>query len=310
MARLAALLLLWSSTASAEMIAYGDEPEELQDPDALWLPWGLLDRMQIAPPRIGVTTEVGSHDGFDTATTTLHGQISTSCDCRFGAYGTLPLTFALVEPIGVAAAGATPPRPARSAFGTADVGLFFSPKQRHEEALWRIGALLPTGSSTREPRTVSARAGDLVLELPRSAGARFSATHGFGWLQLPSSWFGTTTFGSIRWDTGLDIAYELDRGPDEKSMHVVPHAGLGALIAFRPGTVSLDTVLAIDPTDTGTLNTRWSTGITGRLARPDGRGAWFHPALTVALVRTPDSWGWTFALDLAATGRRKSSNYD
>jgi hypothetical protein len=145
----------------------------------------------------------------------------------------------------------------------------------------------------------------MVLELPRSAGARFSAAHNFGWWELPNSWFGTTTFGALRWDTGLDLAYELDAAPEARSMHVVPHAGLGAMIAFEPGTVSIDTVLAMDPTDHADMNVRWSTGITGRLANTNPhRGSWLQPALTLAMVRTPEGWGGTIALDLAATRHR------
>jgi hypothetical protein len=313
---LAMFVLFSSSTAAADQIAYGgdDDLDDLHDPDAMWLPWSLLDRMQIAPARLSVTTEIGSLDKWQTATSTLHAQVSTSCDCRFGAYFTLPLAYSLADPDQplVAAAGSTPPlrQQHRLGFRTSDVGLFFSPKAdwSNEEIVWRIGALLPTARADA-PHTTSARAADMVLELPRSAGARFSASHNFGWMNLPASWFGTTTFGALRWDTGLDLAYELDTGPEERSMHVVPHAGLGALIAFRPGTVSIDTVLAMDPTDEGDMNVRWSTGVTGRLARPDPhRGSWLQPALTVAMVRTPEGWGGTIALDLAATRHRDGSS--
>jgi hypothetical protein len=310
MARLFALVvLLWSSAASAQVMAGDDEPEtQFERPEQMSTPWGLLDRMQIAPARLSLTTELGSHDGADTATTTLHAQVSTSCDCRFGAYFTLPLAYSLVEPVGVAAAGTTPPQPSRLGFGTADVGLFFSPKDHHEETIWRVGALLPTAPAGGQPHTISARAGDMILELPRSAGARFSASHLFGYLQLPSSWFGTRSYGALRFDTGLDMGYELDRGPAERAMHVVPHAGLGSLFAFRPFTVSIDTVLAMDPTDQGDMNVRWSTGVTGRLARMDRDGSWFEPGVTLALVRTPDGWGGTIAIDLAATRHRHRSN--
>jgi hypothetical protein len=271
--------------------------------------------MQIAPPRLGLTTEVGSLDSADVAGMTLHGQVSTTCDCRMGAYGTLPLAVAIDRgmPLGVAAAGVVmpAPSPARAAFGTADVGVFISAKGRwsRAETIYRVGALLPTASATGAPRSISARAGDMVLELPRSAGARFSTSHLFGF--LPTSWFGSRSFAALRLDTGLDIAHELDRKPTDRSLHMIPRAGLGILVAKRAGTLSFDTVVAMDPTDTSDMNVRWSTGVTGRLVRPDGRGSWFHPALTLAAVRTPEGWGGTIAIDLAATKQRDpNKHYD
>lgn len=307
---LALFVLLSSSTAAADQLAYGDDPVHFERPDMMSLSSGLLDRMQFALARLSITTEVGSHDGADTVTSTLHAQVSTSCDCTFGAYFTLPLAYAIAEPIGVAAAGSTPQQPSRLAFGTADVGLFLGgPKKNRQGALWRVGALLPTAPARGQPHTISARAGDMVLELPRSAGARFSASHLLGFLQLPRSWFGTRSYGGLRVDTGLDLAYELDRGPEEHAMHVVPHAGLGAMIAFQRTTVSIDTVLAMDPTDRGDMNVRWSTGITGRFAPTTGLGSWFQPGLTLAMVRTPEGWGGTIALEIAATRyRNKRSN--
>ncbi len=309
---LALFVALSSSTAFADQIAYGDDPEEFREPDLMSMSSGLLDRMQLALARLSITTELGSHDRANTATSTLHAQVSTSCDCTFGAYFTLPLAYRLVEPIGVAAAGtATPPTPSRIGFGTADVGLFLgTPEKMNHGAVWRVGALLPTAPAGGQPHTISARAGDLVLELPRSAGARFSSSHLFGFFQLPSSWFGTKSYGGIRVDTGLDLAYELDRGPEEHAMHVVPHAGLGAIVAFQRTTLSLDTVLAMDPTDQGDMNVRWSTGVTTRFAPTTGLGSWFQPALTVAMVRTPDGWGGTIALDIAASRYRTKHGYD
>lgn len=309
------LSLLVSSTAFADQLAYGDDPGHFSRPDLMSLSTGLLDRMNLAYARLSITTEVGSHDRASTATSTLHAQVATSCDCTFGAYFTLPLAYALSsEPsIGVAAAGmATPPEPRRIGFGTADVGLFLgSPAKRGHGAIWRVGALLPTAPAEGQPHTISARAGDMVLELPRSAGARFSASHLLGLLQLPSSWFGTRSYGGLRFDTGLDLAYELDRGPEARAMHVIPHAGLGALIAFRRTTVSVDTVLAMDPTDEGDMNVRWSTGVTTRFAPTTGLGSWLQPGITLAMVRTPEGWGGTIALDIAASRYRdKRSEWD
>ncbi len=310
--RLVALaVLLSSSTATAEMLAYGDDPPTFDEPDMMSLSSGLLDRMQLALARLGITTEVGSHDDADTVTSTLHAQVSTSCDCTFGAYFTLPLAFALAEPMAVAAAGVTPPQRPRVGFGTADVGLFLGgPSRNKHGAVWRVGALLPTAPAAGQPHTISARAQDMVLELPRSAGARFSASHLFGVLDLPSSWFGTRSYGGIRIDTGLDLAYELARRPEEHAMHVVPHAGLGALVAFRRTMVSVDTVLAMDPTDEGDMNVRWSTGVTTRFAPTTGLGSWLQPAITLAMVRTPDGWGGTIAIDIAATRYRNKRAYD
>lgn len=304
---LAVPLLLLSSTASAQVIGYGEEGDYVERPREMWQGWGLLDRMQIAPARLSLTTELGSLDGADTATSTLHAQISTSCDCRYGAYFTLPLAYALGESPVFAAAGMVPPRPSRIGWRTADVGVFISPRESHHDTLWRIGALLPTASEG--PHTPSARAGDMVLELSRSAGARLSASHMLGYLDLPRGWFGRRAFGALRWDSGIDLAYELDVPAAGRPMHVIPHAGLGALVAFRTASISLDTVIAMDPTDSGAMNVRWSTGVTGRLGSPDPeRTAWYLPALTLALVRTPEGWGGTIALDLAVTRARARSH--
>ncbi len=304
-------VLLSSSTAVADQIAYGDDPETFSEPEVMSLSNGLLDRMQLAYARLSVTTEVGSHDGADSMTSTLHAQASTSCECAFGAYFTLPLAFSLVDPPSIAAAGMTPPQRPRVGFGTADVGLYFGmPEKQNHGAIYRVGALLPTAPAAGQPHTISARAGDMVLELPRSAGARFSASHLFGVLDLPSSWFGTRSYGAIRFDTGLDIAHVLDRGQGEHDTHIVPHAGLGGMIAFQRLLVSIDTVLAMDPTDEGDMNVRWSTGLTGRFAPTTGRGSWLQPGITLAMVRTPDGWGGTIALELAATRYRDKRGYD
>lgn len=295
MRTLALIVLLSSSTASADYW-YGDDPMSFRRPDMMSLSSGLLDRMQFAYARLGITSEIGSHDDASTATSTLHLQFATPSECIFGTYFTLPLAFALVDPPRVAAAGMTPPPPSSLGFGTADVGVYLGKSRSHANALWRIGALLPT-APTSGPHTISARAGDMVLELPRSAGARFSASHALG-LWRPSS----TSYGGLRIDTGLDLAYELDR--DENPMHVVPHAGIGAMFVFQRRTVSIDSVLAMDPRDRGELNVRWSTGLTTRFAPTSGLGSWMQPGITIAMVRTPDGWGATLAIDLAASKYR------
>jgi len=268
----------------------------------MWLPFGLLDRIQLAPPRLSVTTELGSADGFDTTRTTLHAQASTSCDCRLGAYGTLPMSYVLVpDGVGVAAAGG-PIRAdlSRAWLGTADVGTFIGSEGSHEQSVYRIGALLPTGSREARPQFTGARVGDLVLDLPRSTGVRLSASKMFGWVELPSRWITSGIHLAARTDVGVDMARE---SADERLMHVIPRAGFGLLFARRLGTVSFDTAIALDPTDHGDLRTRFSAGVTGRLARTDGTGGSLQPALTLATVRTPEGWGATLALDLAASAR-------
>jgi len=299
-------LRAWQQTSGLSLVelaiiqpAYGRPPWERSSPaERMWIPFGLLDRIQFAPPRLGVTTEVGSADGFDTTRSTLHAQASTSCDCGLGAYGTLPMSYELVpDGVGVAAAGG-PPRSelSRAWLGTADVGAFVGGERSHEQSVYRIGALLPTGSRQARPQFTSARVGDLVLDLPRSTGMRLSASKMFGWVQLPSRWTVPGIHLAARTDFGVDLARESE---DERLMHVIPRAGFGLLFARRLGTVSFDTALALDPTDHGDLRTRFSAGVTGRLARTDGSRATIQPALTLATVRTPDGWGATIAIDLA-----------
>jgi len=286
------------------------DPSEPGDPmRRMWLPFGLLDRIQLAPPRLSVTTEMGSNDSFDTTRATLHAQASTSCDCRFGAYGTLPITYAMV-PAGVDVAAAGGPirnDASRGWFGTADVGLFAGGEGSHEQSVYRIGALLPTASDEPHKTFTSARVGDLVLELPQSAGVRLSASKMWGWVRLPSSWLGPHMHLAARTDFGVDIAREWE---NERLMHVVPRAGFGMLFARRRGSLSFDTALAVDPTDHGNLRTRFSAGVTGRLARPDGMGSMFQPALTLATVRTPEGWGATVALDFALSGKAPARRYN
>lgn len=304
-------LRAWQETSGLSPIdlaiiqpSYGTPYWIRQGADKMWLPFGLLDRIQFTPPRLSVTTEMGSADSFDTTRTTLHGQISTSCDCKFGAYGTLPVSYALApDGVGVAAAGGPIQSDMpRAWFGNGDIGLFAGSEDSHEQSVYRIGALLPTGSSEPRPQFTSARVGDLVLELPRSAGMRLSASKMFGWIDLPSRWIVSGIDVAARLDYGVDVARE---SANERLMHVIPRAGFGLLFARYRGTVSFDTALAVDPTDHGDLRTRFSAGVTGRLASTDGKGWWVQPALTLATVRTPDGWGATIAVDLAAVKLKK-----
>ena len=55
--------------------------------------------------------------------------------------------------------------------------------------------------------------------------------------------------------------------------------------------------------------TRFSAGVTGRLARTNGQGGWLHPVSTLATVRTPEGWGATIAVDLAASARTRRGDH-
>jgi hypothetical protein len=128
----------------------------------------------------------------------------------------------------------------------------------------------------------------------------------FGWIDLPSRWIVSGIDVAARLDYGVDLARET---ANERLMHVIPRAGFGLLFARYRGTLSFDTALAVDPTDHGDLRTRFSAGVTGRLARTNGEGWRFQPALTLATVRTPEGWGATIAIDLAASAKRPHRSY-
>ena len=289
------------------------EPEpDAGPPPRIWLPFGLLDRMQLAPPRLSVTTELGGADDWSTTRTTFHAQASTTCDCRLGAYVTIPMSHVLVpEGVDVAAAGGpVHADTTRAWLGTGDIGVFAGGEGPYEQSIYRIGALLPTGSDQVRPQFTSARVGDLVLDLPRSIGVRLSASKMFGWIPLPSDWTVPGNRLAIRADFGVDLARELEIDTTvARPMHVIPRAGLGMLFVRRRSTVSFDSALALDPTDQGDLRTRWSAGVTGRIVRPDGRRSWLQPAVTVAVVRSPEGWSTTLAIDLAASAQPPRHRY-
>ena len=277
-----------------------------------WLPWGLLDRVQIAPPRVSATSEMSAADGYDTTSVTLHAQASTACDCNFGVYGTLPMSILLeppAQPIG--AGGPVDAQLTRTSLGTADVGVFGG-KERWTGAstVYRLGVLLPTASRDQLRLLPSARVGDAVLELPRSAGVRISTSKLTGWQELPRHWIVDDIQFSLRADLGLDVAVEYANSQHDRIVHVMPRAGLGTLFARKHGTISVDTALALDPLVDFEPKLRWSAGITGRLARRDGTGFFLQPALTIAALRTPEGWAGTLAIDLAATGRSRRSSFD
>jgi hypothetical protein len=271
-----------------------------------WLPFGLLDRVQIAPPRVSATAEMTSRDRYDSTSLTLHAQASTSCDCNIGAYGTLPMSIYLADPpSGVAMAGSPAGMGSRTALGTADVGIFGGKEQWDGDmSVYRLGVLLPTASREQGRMFPSARVGDAVLELPRTMGVRLSTSKLQRWRDLIG--FGSSVKHSLRGDLGLDVAVEYANDVHDRLVHVMPRGGLGMLVAGKHGTVSFDTALAFDPLIDFEPQLRWSAGITGRLARRDGRGWFIQPALTLATVRTPEGWAGTLMIDLAATGRPKS----
>jgi hypothetical protein len=279
--------------------SYDPRPEQTTP---LWLPFGLLDRMQIAPFRASVTTESGTADHFATSSMTLHAQMSTPCDCRIGAYGTLPISILLDDDApGIAAAGGPlPDQQPRSVLGTADVGLFGGTnKHGNDITIFRLGALLPTGARHPHRWLPSARVGDQVLELPRSAGVRLSTSKLMGWHDLPNGWVHHVV-EATRFDVGVDVAVELVGNANP--VHVIPRAGIGTLLTKGLVNLSLDTSLSADPFVDHDANLRFSAGLTGRLARLDGSGWFVHPALSLAVVRTIDGWSGNLLFDLAATG--------
>lgn len=261
------------------------------------LPFGLLDRLEIAPPRVSATTEVGSSDRYDSTSVTLHAQASTPCDCHIGFYGTLPVSVALTEPLGVAAAGGPVIRDgSRAGIGTADIGVFGGEDRGDRQTIYRLGVLLPSASKDQPRLLASGRVGDNVLELPKAAGVRISTSRILGWTDVP--WLSEFR-RATRFDLGLDVAAEYANEQHGRIVHVVPRAGVGTMFACDHLTVSLETALAYDPFVYRDAGFRWSTGITGRVGGRDGHH-WFQPALTLATVRTPEGWGGTIALDLAA----------
>jgi hypothetical protein len=291
------------STAELGLIqpTYGEPP----DVDHMLLPFGLLDRMQIAPPRVSATSEITSRDHYESTSLTLHAQASTSCDCNIGAYGTLPMSINLADsPSGVAMAGSPAGMGSRATLGTADVGVFGgNERYRGGSTIYRLGMLLPTASREQGHLFPSARVGDAVLELPRTMGVRISTSMIQRWRDLIG--FSSAVQHSLRFDLGLDVAVEYANDVHDRLVHAMPRAGLGFLVARRYGSLSFDTAVAIDPLIDFDSRLRWSGGITGRLARRDGRGWLIQPALTIATVRTPEGWAGTLLFDLAAAGRKK-----
>lgn len=289
--------------------AYGYRPTPNRGDYPLWLPFGLLDRMQLSPFRASVSSEVGTTNDTSASSVTLHAQMSTPCDCKFGVYGTLPASIRLDGGGGgLAAAGGPVPGGdmPRTILGTADVGLFGANQRREKQTLFRVGALLPTGARTPHAWLPSARAGDAVLELGRSAGVRLSTSTIMGWHSWPGDVV-QNVWEATRLDLGVDVAAELVG--NDAPVHIIPRAGIGTMFTRERGTLSIDTAVSLDPFVDRNVNLRWSAGITGRLARVDGTGWYLHPALSLAVVRTPGGWGGNLMFDLAASAR-PARHYD
>jgi len=108
--------------------------------------FGLLDPMRITPFYLGIATELSSFDHGATASTTLHVQASTECECHFSFYGTLPASLQLARPLGAVAASSGPiathaPGPA---LGPAGVGVLGGGRRESEDGAlpthFRVGA--------------------------------------------------------------------------------------------------------------------------------------------------------------------------
>ena len=264
----------------------------------IWLPFGLLDRQQLAPPRLSDTIEV---DGGPAISSTLHAQSSTEGDWRIGAYGTLPLALSTEQDAGVAAAGsADPSNDSRTnILGTADVGVFGGTRDGSGQQLYRLGFLIPSASSEQLRSPASARVGDEVLELPRSVGVRLG--HSRIWIK-DTPWTSVAQH-IMRVDLGLDIASQYATDEHDRIVHVIPRTGIGVMQQCDLGSITVETALAYDPFVDGDDGLRWSAGVTGML-----KLGWLQPAATIAAVRTPDSWGATIAVDLAAVWYPRHSN--
>jgi hypothetical protein len=271
----------------------------------IWLPFGLLDRMRLAPFHMSATAELGSHDSADgTASLTLHAQMSTGCGCNIGIYATLPTSIALTSENhttqALALGGPLAPQPSgapRTRLGTLDVGLFSGTKpSKRTSWIYRVGTLLPTGSRDPHLWLPSARAGDRVLELPRSAGVRLSTSKIYGW----KSFMGLCFDSAFRIDAGIDVASVL--ALPGNPVHVIPRAGVGMLATWHGNWVyGADLAVSADPFVDDRNNLRIGAGLTARHARPDGRRSVIQPAVTLATVRTVEGWSASLLLDLTAS---------
>lgn len=246
----------------------------------------LLDRPRFDYFHMTASTEVGSRSAGEGASLTLHVQASTECGCHFSFYGTLPVSLDLHDTHVIAAGGPTPPDDA-TALGTADIGVYGGTDSEGVATLFRVGALLPSGTRRPHAWLPSARAGDRVLELGRSGGVRLSTSR---------LWSGD---GGKEWrvDAGLDVAEEL--ATSSHPVHVIPHGGVGVRLLLADNiTMAVESALSIDPFVGEDV--RWGTGITAHYTR----WTYVRPAVTVAAVRASDGWGASVLVDLTASSRR------
>jgi hypothetical protein len=300
----AVLLLAAGSAHAGSPYSYEDEVPAVQR-EHIWLPFGLLDRMRLAPFHMSAITEMGTHDAGDgTASVTVHAQMSTECSCNVGIYGTLASSIALTnesrasQPLATGGSLSPVPRDPRTQLGTLDVGLFGGTKNRRSSWIYRVGTLLPTGTRHPHPWLPSARVGDRVLELPRSTGVRVSTSKIYGWRTMPR--LCDDLFTAFRIDAGLDIAAVL--ALPGNPVHVIPRGGAGAMMSRGGNFIyTADTAVSVDPFVDDGLNLRWSAGVTARYARADGRNSVVQPALTLATTRTSDGWSASLLLDLTAS---------
>lgn len=270
----------------------------------MWLPWGLTDRAQFGASRIAVSSETSSADNYNTMALTLHGQATFPHAKRTGFYLTMPVSVVVDDrETDIAAAGGTLERDTPHRWsGNGDVGIYFGTEQDDGATVFRLGALLPT--ATERPYALpSARAGDLVMELPRSYGGRFAASKLSGWSD--------SIMGGKRFAFRLDGGFDYARETENKNTIVVPRAAFGILMSADHTTMSFDAVVAhAYDTATGDGGLRFSTGTTIRLADRYGRSCGFQPAISVAAVRTPDGWGGALTLELAMAFAENTYSHD
>ena len=240
----------------------------------------LLDRPRFDYFHMTASTEVGKDDGASLA---LHVQASTECGCHFSFYGTLPVSLDLRgAPHAIAAGGPTTHDDA-TALGTADVGVYGGTDSEGVATLFRVGALLPTGTRVEHEWLRSARAGDRVLELGRSAGVRLSTSR--LWNKAEKEW---------RVDAGIDVAEEL--ATSGHPVHVIPRGGVGVRLPLADHVMmAVESAVSVDD------DVRWGNGITATYTR----WRYVQPAITFAAVHASDGWSTSVLVDLTASSRRE-----
>jgi hypothetical protein len=267
------------------------QPAYAPEREHLVLPFAVLDRLIPGPGRVFTTTELAVDDPDQHALTVHVQQRIYRGHLAFdtAAYATLPLRLMSDSP-GMAG-GATAVQT-----GTGEAGMYFSFHQDEPMMkIIRVGVMLPTGTADDGSwlDVASARTGDAVLALPRSAGGRGSFSS-----VLDMRGYKENEGRLARVDSGIDVAKILDG-----DIHVVPRAGLGAMRIWPRVTTTAETSLAWAPSSDGRSHLRWSGAVAGRLTRAEGFWGRVQPALIAAVVRTIDGWTATATLDLSLTLR-------